>query len=209
LIKAYGAKLILSPAALGSQGAVEMAKCIAAGDPERYWFSNQFHNQDNIDAHFWGIGMEIVNFNIEFDYILAGMGTSGTVMGISNALKRHQRKTKIIGIMPDAGYKIQGIQHPEQDFTPKIYSPEKLNQTIDISYDEAVQGVKGLSYQEGLFSGLSSGAVYAVSQKLDLPEKSKLLCIFPDRGERYLSLGIFETELTKPAASEKNKVKTI
>jgi len=190
LIKAYDGKLILSHAELGSQGAVEKALKIYNANPEMYWFSNQYHNPDNIEAHFHGIGMEIVNYQFEFDYIIAGMGTSGTLMGIAKALALHNKKTKIIGIMPSEGYKIQGIQHPEKDFTPSIFSSKKLHKTIDISIEEAISGVKNLSFNEGIFAGLSSGAAYSASQKINLPSGSKVLIILPDRGERYLSLGV-------------------
>jgi cysteine synthase len=191
LIKAYGAKLILSPAELGSKGAIEKAKAICNANPEMYWFSNQFHNSDNVDAHFYGIGQEIANYDITFDYIIAGMGTSGTLMGISKAISKTNLQTKLIGIMPSEGYKIQGIQHPEKDFTPNIYSSEALYRTVDVSIEEAIQGVQELSKSEGIFGGLSSGAAYFASQKTDIPIGSKVLILLPDKGERYLSLGVF------------------
>lgn len=191
LIKAYGANLILSPAEQGSKGAIEKAIKIYNTNPEMYWFSNQFHNTDNVDAHILGIGQEIANFNVSFDYIIAGMGTSGTIMGISEALKQNKQETKIIGLTPKEGYKIQGIQHPEKDFTPSIYSSEALYKTVDVSIEEAIQGVQELSKSEGILGGLSSGAVYSASQKVNIPINSKVLLILPDRGERYLSLKLF------------------
>jgi len=120
MLRALGAKLILTDKTLGTEGAIAKAKELVKKSPFLYWFSNQFNNQDNVQAHYHGTASEILQEVPNIDYLIAGIGTSGTIIGIANRFKKDSPKTKIIGVLPPAGYKIQGIQNPKKDFSGDI-----------------------------------------------------------------------------------------
>ncbi len=192
MIRSLGAKLILTGADKGTEGAIETAKEMFTNYPSRYWFCNQFNNQDNADAHYHGIASEILKDVPKIDYLIAGIGTSGTIMGISARFRKDSPDTKIIGVIPPAGYKIQGLQNPCEDFRGEIYHDNLLDERFRVSVQEAFGMTKKTAVTEGLFTGMSSGAaLYAACKKADSLISGNIVVIIPDRGEKYLSTGLF------------------
>ncbi len=170
MLRALGAKLILTDRRVGTEGAIAKAKELAANSPSLYWFSNQFNNPDNTKAHYHGIAKEILQEIPGIDYLIAGIGTSGTIMGIARRFKKDSPKTKIIGVIPPVGYKIQGLQNPEKDFHGKIYKNGLIDEYFHVSKEDAFAMARKVSAKEGLFVGMSSGAALFVAKKI-----SKLL----------------------------------
>jgi len=192
MLRALGAKLILVDKRLGTEGAINKAKEIAKDSPFLYWFSDQFNNQDNVWAHYHGIAQEILNEVSHIDYLVAGIGTSGTIIGIANRFKKDSPKTKIIGVFPPAGYKIQGLQNPQKDFNGDIYRDNVLDKRFYVSEEEAFAMARKVATKEGLFVGMSSGAALFVASQIGISLKNvNIVVILPDRGERYLSTELF------------------
>ena len=192
MLKELGAKLILTDKKLGTKGAICKAKELAKNYPLLYWFSDQFNNKDNIQAHYHGIASEILNEVPSIDYLVAGIGTSGTIMGVANRFKKDFCKTKIIGVFPPAGYKIQGLQNPQKDFSGKIYNDSLIDEHFHVSKEEAFVMTRKVAAKEGLFVGMSSGAVlFAASQTGKSLKTKNIVVILPDRGEKYLSTELF------------------
>ncbi len=128
MLKALGAKLILTDKKLGTKGAINKAKELVKGSPLAYWFADQFNNQDNARAHYHKTAAEILNEIPRLDYLIAGIGTSGTIIGIAKRFKKDSPQTKIIGVFPPAGYKIQGLQNPQGDFSGDIYDDDLIDE---------------------------------------------------------------------------------
>jgi len=192
MLKALGAKLILTDKTLGTEGAIAKARKLVKSSPLLYWFSNQFNNQDNVQAHYHGIASEILRDIPNIDYLIAGIGTSGTIIGIANRFKKDSPKTKIIGVFPPAGYKIQGLQNPQQDFSGNIYNDNVINEHFHVSKEDAFMMTRKVATQEGLFVGMSSGAaLFAASQTGKSLKTGNIVVIIPDRGEKYLSTELF------------------
>jgi len=193
MIKALGADLILTNKEKGTEGAILKAKELINKYPEKYWFVNQFNNEDNVLSHYHGIASEILSQIPNIDYIISGIGTSGTIMGIAKKIKSASPKTKIVGVYPPSGYKIQGIQNPNEDFKGDIYNSKLVDILLNITSEEAFQIAKLLAQTEGLFVGMSSGAVVAAALKLEsLNKNGSMLVILPDRGEKYVSTNLYK-----------------
>lgn len=193
MIKALGADLILTNKEKGTEGAILKAKELINIYPEKYWFVNQFNNEDNVLSHYHGIASEILSQIPNIDYIISGIGTSGTIMGIAKKIKSASPKTKIVGVYPPSGYKIQGIQNPNEDFKGDIYNSKLVDILLNITSEEAFQIAKLLAQTEGLFVGMSSGAVVAAALKLEsLNKNGSMLVILPDRGEKYVSTNLYK-----------------
>jgi len=192
MLRALGAKLILTDKKLGTKGAIAKAKELIKSSPLLYWFVNQFNNQDNVLSHYHGIASEILHEVPNIDYLIAGIGTSGTIIGIANRFKMDSPQTKIIGVFPPAGYKIQGIQNPQKDFIGEIYNENLIDEIFHISKEEAFTMTRKVAKEEGLFVGMSSGAaLFAASQTGESLKEGNIVVIIPDRGEKYLSTGLF------------------
>ena len=192
MLRALGAKLILTDKTLGTEGAIAKAKELVKKSPFLYWFSNQFNNQDNVQAHYHGTASEILQEVPNIDYLIAGIGTSGTIIGIANRFKKDSPKTKIIGVLPPAGYKIQGIQNPKKDFSGDIYKNNLIDEYRQVSKEDAFTMARKVATQEGLFVGMSSGAaLIAASQTSQSLKAGNMVVIIPDRGDKYLSTELF------------------
>ena len=193
MLKGLGAKLMLTDKRLGTKGAICKAKELAKNFPLLYWFSDQFNNKDNIQAHYHGIASEILNEVPSIDYLIAGIGTSGTIMGVANKFKKDSCKTKIIGVFPPTGYKIQGLQNPQKDFSGDIYNDSLIDKRFHVSKEEVFAMTRKVAIKEGLFVGMSSGAVlFAASQTGGSLKTENIVVILPDRGEKYLSTELFK-----------------
>jgi len=199
MLSALGAQLILTNKNLGTQGAIQKAATLAQSEPSRYWFANQFNNPDNVESHYHGIAPEILRELPATNYLIAGLGTSGTIMGIAKRFRLDSPHTKIIGVLPPPGYKIQGIQNPQKDFSGAIFKQHVADEFIQVSKEDAFAMAQKVARTEGLFVGMSSGAALFAASKLaqQLTESNpagralNIVVIIPDRGEKYLSTELF------------------
>lgn len=195
VIEAYGAKVILTPAKEGTDGAIRKAYHLINEDPGKYYMPNQFENEENILAHYETTGPEIfTQTNGELDVFVAGMGTGGTLMGVAKYLKEKKPEVKIVGVEPTKGHTIQGLKNMEESMVPKIFDVNKLDEKITVEDDPAYLMSRKLACQEGIFVGMSSGA--ALSGALEIAKRRKegmIVVILPDRGDRYLSTTLFRS----------------
>jgi len=193
MLRALGAKLILTDKKLGTKGAITKAKELIKNSPNLYWFSNQFNNEDNVQAHYYGIASEIMREIPNINYLIAGIGTSGTIIGIANRFKKDLPNTKIVAVVPPAGHKIQGLQNPQKDFKGNIYKNNLIDEHFHVSKEDAFVMARKVAEKEGLFVGMSSGAAFFAAEKISQRIKTgNIVVITPDRGEKYLSTELFK-----------------
>ncbi|MDY7031253.1 MAG: cysteine synthase family protein [Thermodesulfobacteriota bacterium] len=195
ILAAFGAEVILTPAKEGTDGAIKRAHEMINDKPDKYYMPNQFDNANNALAHYETTGPEIFSQTKgEIDLFVAGMGTTGTIMGAGRYLREQNPKVKIVGIEPELGHTIQGLKNMEESIIPKIYSPEKLDDKIIVSDGEAFEMTRQLATKEGLFVGMSSGAAVAGALKAAKNiDSGVIVIILPDRGDRYLSTTLFRS----------------
>ncbi len=190
-MKAYGAKVILTPEEKGMEGAIDHANTLINGGG--YFNLNQFENPDNYDAHYKTTGPEIWNdTQHKVTHFVSAMGTTGTIMGVSRFLKEQNKTIKIIGAQPKDGSKIPGIRKWSKEYLPKIFEPNRVDQIVDVSEDEAIAMTKYLTLHEGIFCGISSGGAAHIAKKISEEISSGIIVfIVCDRGDRYLSGELF------------------
>jgi cysteine synthase B len=191
-MRAYGAKVILTSKELGIEGSRDYA--LKLKYKKGYFRLNQFDNPDNSKAHYKTTGPEIWrDTEGEVTHFIAAMGTTGTIMGVSDFLKEKNKAIKIIGAQPKDGAKIPGIRKWPQEYLPAIFNAKKVDQVIEVNEEEAKAMTQRLASEEGIFAGMSSGgsvlAAIKVAEKL---EKGVVVAIVCDRGDRYLSSTLFE-----------------
>jgi cysteine synthase B len=198
-IEAFGVEIDLTPGNESTDGAIILAHQIVEGHPDQYYMPNQFDNENNVLAHYETTGPEIfAQTNGEVDMFVAGMGTTGTLMGVSKYLKERKPSVSIVGIEPELGHKIQGLKNMQESIVPRIFRKEALDHKITISDEEAFQTTRLLATSEGLFVGMSSGAAVAGALKAAKDMNSgTLVVILPDRGDRYLSTCLFMSRCAK------------
>jgi cysteine synthase B len=190
-MKAYGAEIILTPAAGSMEAAIDLARQMQADGQGR--ILDQFANPDNPLAHYEGTGPEIWrDTQGKVTHFVSSMGTTGTIMGTSRYLKEQNPHIQIIGVQPKDDAKIPGIRRWPQAYLPKIYDPSRIDCITDVGQSEAEQTTRDLAAREGIFAGISSGgAVYAALQLAQELENAIIVAIICDRGDRYLSTGVF------------------
>lgn len=190
-MRAYGAEVILTPAAKTIEYSREYAEELSQ-KPE-YLMLNQFGNDDNWGMHYRTTGPEIWrDTEGQITHFVSSMGTTGTIMGTSRYLKEQSADVQIVGVQPTDGSRIPGIRRWSPEFLPKIYQPERVDQIIDVSQDEAKTMMRRLAQEEAIFGGMSSGGAVAAAGKLAVTlDEGLIVCIICDRGDRYLSSGIF------------------
>jgi cysteine synthase B len=196
ILQALGAELELTPGSDRTDGAIRRAHHIMEHDGEGYFMPNQFDNPQNYLSHYHTTGPEILQqTNGEVDVFVAGMGTTGTLMGCSMFLKEKKPSVKIIGIEPTLNHRIQGLKNMQEAIVPKIYDPGRLDRIVRCTDEDAFDITRDLSVREGLFCGMSSGAALwgALQIAKDLSRGSTIAVIFPDRGDRYLSTEVFRS----------------
>ena len=195
VLGAFGAEVILTPAKEGTDGAIRRAHQMVSEEPDKYYMPNQFDNTNNALAHYETTGPEIfVQTKGEIDVFVAGMGTTGTIMGVGRYLKERNPKIKIIGVEPELGHAIQGLKNMQESIVPKIYDQGKLDEKITVSDGEAFEITRQLATHEGLFVGMSSGAAVAGALKASKNmDSGVIVVILPDRGDRYLSTTLFRS----------------
>jgi cysteine synthase B len=196
VLQALGAELELTPGSDRTDGAIKMAHHIMEYQGDVYFMPNQFDNPNNPLAHYHTTGPEILQQTKgEVDLFVAGMGTTGTLMGCSQFLKEKKPSIKIVGIEPTLNHRIQGLKNMKEAIVPKIYDPSRLDRIVSCNDENAFYITRDLSLREGLFCGISSGAAMwgALQIARDLPRGSTVVVIFPDRGDRYLSTEVFRS----------------
>ena len=190
-MEAYGAEVILTPAALTIEYSREMAEKMA--ETGGYLLLNQFANPDNWRAHYTSTGPEIWRDTAgSITHFVSSMGTTGTIMGVSRYLKEQNPSVQIVGVQPTDGSNIPGIRRWSPAFLPQIFEPERVDRVIDVSLDEATGMMRRLAKQDAVFAGVSSGGAIAAAGKLiETLDEGVVVCIICDRGDRYLSSGVF------------------
>jgi len=195
ILEAYGAEVVLSPAHEGTDGAIRLAHQILKENPEKYYMPNQYANVNNMLAHYETTGPEIfAQAGGDIDVFVAGMGTTGTLMGVGKYLKEKNPAIRIVGVEPRIGHKIQGLKNMKEAIVPPLYQPERLDEKITVEDEDAFETARVLAIREGLFVGMSGGA--AIACALQLSEKmasGTIVTILPDRGDRYLSTTLFRS----------------
>lgn len=193
VLEAFGAELVLSPGNEGTDGAIRLAHKIISDNPKDYFMPNQFDNCSNIRAHYETTGKEIIEqTGGKLDMFVAGMGTTGTLMGAGRRLKEYSEKIRLVGVEPFLGHRIQGLKNMQESIVPKIYTPETIDEKINVNDEDAFETTRKLAVKEGLFVGMSSGAaMYGALRMAEQLKKGTIVVILPDRGDRYLSTTLF------------------
>lgn len=191
-MSAYGADLVEVTREQGMEGARDLA--LRMQDEGRGKVLDQFSNFDNPQAHFEGTGPEIwEQTNGRVTHFVSAMGTTGTIMGVSQYLKSRNPEIQIIGLQPEDGASIPGIRRWPEAYLPAIFDETQVDQVIDMGQQEAELCMKALAQQEGIFCGVSSGGAVAGALRLSkVLENAVIVCIICDRGDRYLSTGVFD-----------------
>jgi cysteine synthase B len=192
-MKAYGAELILTPAAKGMEGAIDLARQMEAAGQGR--ILDQFANPDNPRAHYETTGPEIWrDTDGKVTHFVSAMGTTGTIMGTSRFLKEQNSAIQIIGVQPEGDSKIPGIRRWPKEYLPKIYDASRVDRIMDMDQSTAENTARALAAQEGIFAGISSGGAVAAALRLSAEiENALIVVIICDRGDRYLSTGVFSS----------------
>lgn len=194
MIKSFGAEVVLTDKDSGTDGAIKKARELVAVNPDKYFMPDQFSNRYNNLAHYENTANEIwEQTEGKLDYFVSAIGTSGTIMGVSKYLKEKNPDIRIVCAHPTRGHYIQGLKNMEEALVPAIYDPSAIDETVMVDSEEAFKMTRRIIRQEGIFVGMSSGAaMYAALKIADKIDKGNIVMIFPDRGEKYLSTGLFE-----------------
>lgn len=198
LLRAFGAEVVESPGEQGADGAVEVAQAMAAAGRHRMLF--QYANPANPASHYEGTGPEILEQAGRVDAFVAGLGTGGTLMGAGRALREADPSTRVVAAAPPLGQSVLGLRSMEASFVPPIFDPAGIDERILVSTADAVVATRRLLVEEGLFAGISSGAVlHAALRWAERLEKGRLVLLFADAGWKYLSAGVWEGTVEEAA----------
>lgn len=195
ILRSYGAKVILTPAEEGTDGAIRRARQMVAENPDKYFMPDQFANAANYLAHYEKTAIEIwQQTDGKIDYLVCAVGTSGTLMGVSRFLRAMKPDIKVVCAHPIKGHYIQGLKNMEEAIVPDIYNPSLIDTQEMIESEEAIEMARQIIAQEGIFAGMSSGAaMIAALRTAEKIEKGNIVVVFPDRAEKYLSTNMFES----------------
>ena len=199
ILQALNAEVVLTHAKEGTDGSIRKAHELHDAEPEKYYMPNQFVNKNNILAHYESTGPEILaQTGGDIDCFVAGMGTTGTLMGVYKFLKEKKPEVKVIGVEPPVGHAIQGLKNMKEAIVPEIYDPDMMDEKITVDDGEAFETTRLLAAAEGIFVGMSSGAAVAGALRIAGRMKSgTIVVILPDRGDRYLSTTLFRSICAK------------
>jgi len=189
LLALYGANIVESPGELGSNGAVRMAQQILAEDPGRYVMLFQYENEWNPGAHYEGTGAEIARDLPRCDALVAGLGTGGTLMGTGRRLREAFPGIQVVAAEPLPGDPVMGLRSLDDGYVPPVLDVSQLDRKLLVSNAEAAAAVRVLLDREGIFAGVSAGAVVHVARRVaeELPEGAVVACVLADGGWKYLS----------------------
>ena len=194
IIRSYGGKVILTPAAEGTDGAIRLAHKLVEENPGKYFMPDQFSNAGNYQAHYENTAIEIwQQTEGEIDYLVSALGTSGTIMGVSRFLKKMQPNIKVVSAHPVKGHYIQGLKNMDEAIVPAIYDPSRIDIQVMVESEEAIAMAREIIAKEGIFAGMSSGAaMLAALRTAERIDAGNIVVIFPDRAEKYLSTSMFD-----------------
>ncbi len=195
VLEAYNAEIVLSPGCEATDGAIRMAHKIYAADPDRYYMPNQYANPNNVLAHYETTAPEIMHqTDGSITHFVAGMGTSGTLMGVAKYFREAKPDVRIIAVEPVLGHKIQGLKNMREAIVPPIYDESAFHRKMIVEDDDAFETARQLATREGIFCGMSGGAAVAGALRLAVElESGVIVVIIPDRGDRYLSTNLFKS----------------
>jgi cysteine synthase len=194
LLELYGAEIVYSPGEEGSNGAVRLAQELAERDPSLF-MPFQYANEANPRAHYEGTGAEIVAALDRVDALVAGLGTGGTLMGAGARLRERWPDVVVAAAEPLPGDPVMGLRSLEEGYVPPILDVSMLDRKVLVSNEESVAGVRALLAEEGLFAGVSSGAVVHVARRLaDELDEGVIVCVLADGGWKYLSAAFWEAD---------------
>jgi [CysO sulfur-carrier protein]-thiocarboxylate-dependent cysteine synthase len=196
----FGAEIIDSPGALGSNGAIALAKELVARDP-RFVMPYQYGNAANPLAHEQTTGPEILADCPEIDAFVAGLGTGGTLMGVSRFLRRAKPDVKVYAAEPMPGENVQGLRSLDEGFVPEVFDPSLLDGKFLVSNRDAIAALRDLVFREGIFAGPSSGAVLVAAARVARSiGRGTVVALLPDGGWKYLSAGTYTRDLDEMEA---------
>jgi cysteine synthase B len=207
LLEAYGAALEFTPAQLGSNGSIRRAQQLLAEQPHHFFMPYQYGNAANPGAHFDSTAPEILRDLPEVTHFVAGLGTGGTLTGTGHRLKQDNPGVQVIAAEPHPGDAVQGLRSLDEGFIPPVLDPSVLDRKILVSSDDALRMTRRLASQEGVFAGISSGAVLHAALRVarDL-DSAEIVCLFADGGWKYLSLGVWGRSLEDAQDTVRDKV---
>jgi cysteine synthase B len=189
LLKAFGAEIVYSEGAKGTNGSVVKAQQLAKED--RYYMPFQYGNAANVDAHYRGTGQEILDDLPEVRAFVAGLGTGGTLTGVGRRLKEHDPSIKIVAAEPELGELVYGLRSLDEGYIPPIFDPDILDGKIKVRARESILWTRALLEKEGIFAGISAGAIIWVAQRVGERFAAEgggdVVCLLPDGGWKYLS----------------------
>jgi cysteinyl-tRNA synthetase len=208
IMQAYGAEILLTPANRATDGAIEKSYAMAREFPDRYYLTDQFNNEANWKAHYYGTGPEIwQQTEGKVTHIVATLGTSGTVMGLCAWYQEFHPHVRIIAVEPRLGHKIQGLKNMKESYKPGIFNKNVPDYIVKIEDEDAFSMARKLARKEGLLVGMSSGA--AMSAALDFAadlQEALVVVILPDGGERYLSTPLFSKKTQTETGEKKSEL---
>ncbi len=195
MIEAFGAKIILTNASLGTDGAIQKAHELVKKYPNKYFMPNQFSNEYNKLAHYYTTAAEIwEQTEGRVNHFVSALGTSGTIMGVGMGLKSKNPAIQVVAAHPVRGHYIQGLKNMEEAIVPEIYDAQKIDKTVMVESEEAFAMCREIVAKEGIFVGMSSGAaMLAALRHIEDIDTGLVVVLFADGGEKYLSTDLFKT----------------
>jgi len=203
LLELYGAEIVFTPADQGTNGAIEVARRMARDD--KYYMPFQYGNPANPRAHYEGTGAEILRDLPEITHFVAGLGTGGTLTGVGRRLKEHDPKIRVIAAEPELGELVYGLRSLDEGFIPPVLDESVLDRKFLVSSSDALNATRELTEREGIFAGISSGAVLHVAKRVAAEiDGGDVVCLLPDGGWKYLSTQAWspDLELAEKAVEE-------
>jgi cysteine synthase B len=208
LLALYGAEMEFSPAEQGSNGSIRRAQEMVANEPDGFFMPYQYGNPANPGAHYATTGPEILRDLPSVTHFVAGLGTGGTLTGTGRRLKEARASIQVVAAEPHPGEGVQGLRSLDEGFVPPVLDPDVLDRKILVTSDDALVLTRRLAEQEGLFVGISSGAVLhaalRVARSAEAP--ADIVCLFADGGWKYLSLGVWSESVDEAQATVRDKV---
>jgi cysteine synthase len=194
LLTLFGAEIVFSAGEKGTNGSIEVARALAKD--ERYLMLFQYGNPANPLAHEEGTGAEIVRDLPEITHFVAGMGTGGTLTGVGRRLHRHRADVKVVAAEPELGDLVYGLRSLEEGFVPPIFDPEVVDRKFLVNSTDSLRATRELTAREGIFAGISSGAVLHVAQRIAAEiAEGDIVCLLADGGWKYLSTEAWAAEI--------------
>lgn len=207
LLEVYGAELEFTPAEFGSNGAIRRAQELVQAQPNHFCMLYQYGNAANPGAHFLSTAPEILRDLPEITHFVAGLGTGGTLTGTGRRLKQDKPSVQVIAAEPHPGDAVQGLRSLDEGFIPPVLDASVLDRKLLVTSDDALVMTRRLSAQEGVFAGISSGAVlHAALRVARTLQRAEIVCLFADAGWKYLSLGVWSSSLETAQDTVRDKV---